>query len=164
MRLPTFAGLKRIPATTRAGFIKLLDTENVKLYVWPYYLTLWVFGFCSVVSTVPLTYVSPVMGSTFYQMWVIMMIVGTSLVMCGLLWSNKYTGLLLQLGGNGTMALVLAAYEVAAFDIWGQAAFSFFAIAPYVLGCTFLSITCIRKLWLIEQVEKVRKARLDGRF
>ena len=57
----------------------MLDTENVKLYVWPYYLTLWAFGFCAVISTVPLTYVEPVMGNLFYQVWVLMMIVGTTL-------------------------------------------------------------------------------------
>ena len=156
------AALRRSPVVVRAGFLKLLDTENVKLYVWPYYLTLWAFGFCSVVSTVPLTYVQPVMGAGFYQVWVIMMIVGTTMVMSGLLWRNKYTGLLLQLGGNGTMALVLSAYEVAAFDIWGQAAFSFFAIAPYVLGCLFLSMTCLRKLHLIDRILRTGVANVSG--
>jgi hypothetical protein len=151
--------LRALPETTRVGFVKMLDTENVKLYVWPYYLTLWAFGFCSIISTVPLTYVWPVMGDWFYQAWIAMMIVGTTLVMVGLLWRNKYTGLLLQRGGNASMALVLAAYEVAAFDIWGPAAFSFFAIAPYVLGCCFLTMTCVRKLWLIK---RVHSAGLDG--
>lgn len=144
--------IKASPQTIRSGFVKMLDTENVKLYVWPYYLTLWAFGFCSVISTVPLTFVEPEFGGSFYQTWVIMMIVGTTLVMTGLMWTNKYTGLILQLGGNATMGLVLAAYEVAAYRVWGPAAFSFFAIAPYVLGCTFLAMTCWRKLHLVKRM------------
>jgi hypothetical protein len=148
--------LRRGISLATNGFMSLLDSESVKLYVWPYYLALWLFGTLSVFAPAmgmarPKTVVELVMGNPFYQAWVWVMILGTTQVMVGLVWSNKYTGLLLQLGGNGSAALVLFAYEIAAYSVWGYAAFSFYVIGPYVLGCVFLSLTALRKLYLVER-------------
>lgn len=146
------------------GFINQLDTENVKLYVWPYYLTLFFFGVIATIlhgrNGVPTTYVASVMGPLFYTIWTWQLILGTSEVMVGLVIPWKYFGLWLQLGGNFGMSLALLAYEIAAFTIWGPAAFSFFAIAPYVLGCLFLSATVVRKLYLIHHI--AREYDLEG--
>lgn len=135
------------------GFLNLLDTENVKLYVWPYYLALWSFGVTALLAEVPLTLIMPVMGNAFYLVWVIVMVSGTTQVMTGLVISRKDIGLWLQLGGNVSCALVLAAYEVAAWATWGFAAFTFYVVGPYVLGCIFLALTVIRKIYLVEQVK-----------
>jgi hypothetical protein len=133
----------------RNGFLHALDTETVVLFVWPYYITLFAWGFFSfILGQHPANQVQDVMGEFFYQIWLIGHMVGTTEVMVGLVLPNKYVGLFLQLGGNASMALMLFAYELSAFKEWGISAYSFFAIAPYVVGCCFLTATCIRKLYL----------------
>src|SRR2546425_1174632 len=54
---------------------------------------------------------------------------------------SRYRGMWMQVGGHACMGLVLLAFEVAAIKgpYWGQATFSVFVIAPYVLGCVFLT-------------------------
>jgi hypothetical protein len=137
-------------------FVGMLDSETVKLFVWPYYLTLFAWGIYGSFFAAPPTIVLPAMGRIVYNLWVWQHMTGTSLVMIGLLWPNKYIGLWLQLGGNFTMFLVLLAYEVSGIyeSWWGQGTYSLFAIAPYVLGCLFLAMTCVRKLYLVRKTQK----------
>lgn len=150
MRLPKISipPPREVWSTSRKTFVTFLDNEKVELYVWPYYLSLMWWGLYGTFFGAPLTYVVDVMGPQFYDLWLWMHILGTAEVMVGLTIKDKYLGLWLQLGGNFSMALVLLAYEIAAFIAWGEAAYSFFAIAPYVVGCVFLSLTVVRKLYL----------------
>ena len=141
--------LRRYWRWARNGFLHALDTETVVLFVWPYYIALFSWGFFSIVMGRPtVSQVRDVMGPFFYQIWLWGHMIGTSEVMVGLVLPNKYLGLLMQLGGNASMALLLFAYELSAFKEWGVGAYSFFAIAPYVIGCCFLTATCLRKLYL----------------
>jgi hypothetical protein len=148
LHLPKLPPPRQIWDTSRATFVSLLDSEKVELFVWPYYIALMWWGFYGIFLGAPLTYVVDVMGPRFYDMWLWMHIQGTAEVMIGLTIKDKYLGLWWQLGGNFSMGLVLLAYEIAAYIAWGEAAYSFFAIAPYVVGCIFLSLIVVRKLYL----------------
>lgn len=142
--------LRRYWRRARDGFLHALDTETVVLFVWPYYLSLFAWGFFSLIlGHQTMSQVRDIMGPFFYIIWLVGHLIGTTEVMVGLVLPDKYVGLWLQLGGNITMAMMLFAYELSAFKEWGVGAYSFFAIAPYVVGCCFLSATCTRKIYLI---------------
>lgn len=158
--------IARIGAAARStgkAFTKMLDSENVRLFVWPYYISLLAWGVYATIWAWPINVVEPVMGRTAYLIWVWMFIPGTLFVMIGLvlrhggkpiaemgpvLLFSDYLGLWMQLGGHACMGLLLFAYEVSIVKggFWGQPLFSFFAIAPYVLGCVFLTAQTGRKL------------------
>jgi len=148
IRLPHPPSPRQVWNTSRSTFVGFLDSEKVELFVWPYYGALMWWGFYGTFFDAPLGYVQEVMGQPFYDMWIWMHILGTAEVLVGLTIKNKYLGLWLQLGGNFSMGMVLLAYEIAAWITWGEAAYSFAAIAPYVVGCLFLSLTVVRKLYL----------------
>lgn len=146
-----------------AWFTMMLDSENVRLFVWPYYSSLLAWGIYASIWAWPLSIVEPVMGPLVYQAWLWLFIPGTLFVMVGLglrrgdkpisemgtaLLFTDYLGLWMQLGGHTCMGLLLAAYEVSIVrgGYWREPLFSFFAIAPYVLGCMFLALQAGRKL------------------
>lgn len=144
-------------------FWELLDSETVRLFVWPYYLALLAWGIYATIFAQPISVIEPVMGHAFYNLWVWLQIPGTLFVLVGLvmrhggkplhemgpvLLFSDYLGLWMQTGGHACMGLLLLAYEVAIVrgGFWGQPLFSFFAIAPFVLGCMFLALQTGRKL------------------
>jgi hypothetical protein len=156
-------------------FWELLDSESVRLFVWPYYLALLAWGLYAAFFAQPISLIEPTMGHLFYRIWCWVQIPGTLFVLVGLvlrhggkpiaqmgpvLLFRDYLGLWMQMGGHACMGLVLLAFEVAAVKgaYWGQATFSVFAIAPYVLGCVFLTIQTGRKLWLGEKLHRRREA------
>lgn len=150
-------------------FWHILDSESVRLFVWPYYLALLAWAVYAAAWAQPIAFVEAVMGHTFWNLWVWIQIPGTLSVMIGLglrhggkpvaqmsapaLFSD-YLGLWMQLGGHLCMGFVLAAYEIAAVQgaYWGQATFSIFVVAPFVLGCIFLALGTGRKLWYAEHL------------
>jgi hypothetical protein len=154
-----------------ARFWELLDSETVRLFVWPFYFGLLAWGIYAVFWAEPPTLIKDALGPPVYNVWNWCNIVGTLSVMAGLILRHggapigqltnpqaerDYLGLILQTGGHATMFLVLLAYEVAGVmgAYWGQGAFSLFAIAPYVIGCLFLALQTLRKLWRIEKLHR----------
>lgn len=152
-------------------FWELLDSETVRLFVWPYYIELLVWGVYATVVAQPISIVEPVMGHAFYNFWVWTQIPATLFVLLGLtmrhggkpvaemgpvLLFRDWLGLWLQLGGHVCMGLMLAAYEYSGIRgaYWGQGAFSLFLVPAYVLGCLFLALQTGRKLWHGEQLHR----------
>lgn len=159
-----------------ARFWELLDSESVRLFVWPFYAGLLCWGIYGTFFSAPIQIVYPVMGKLLYNAWVWINIPGTVSVMVGLalrhggkpiaemtgpMLFSDYMGLWLQLGGHMCMFFALLAYEVSAVRgvYWGYAAFSIFALAPYVLGCFFLALQTARKLWRGETLHQATKQR-----
>lgn len=143
----------------------------MRLFVWPFYLGLLCWGIYGTFFSAPIPIVYPVMGNLLYSAWVWINIPGTLSVMIGLAMRHggkpiaqmtapmlfrDYMGLWLQLGGHMCMFFALLAYELAAVRgaYWGYAAFSIFALAPYVLGCFFLALQTARKLWRGESLHQ----------
>lgn len=152
-------------------FWEMLDSETVRLFVWPFYTGLLAWGIYATFWSAPVQIVETVMGHTVYNAWVWLTIAGTLSVMTGLVLRHggapigkitnpqaerDYIALWLQTGGHACMFCVLLAFEVAGVNgsYWGQATFSLFAIAPYVLGVLFLGMQTARKLWRIEQLQR----------
>lgn len=159
-------------AVTR--FWELIDSETVRLFVWPFYFGLLCWGIYGTFFAAPIQFVYPVMGETLYNVWVWIHIPGTLAVLVGLILRHggtplaqmttpmlfrDYMGLWMQLGGHVCMFFALLTYELSAIRgaYWGFAAFSIFALAPYVLGCLFLAIQTGRKLWRGETLHQHTK-------
>jgi hypothetical protein len=150
----------------------LLDSETVRLFVWPYYVALLIWGVYGTFFAAPSVLVEPVMGHLAYNLWIWMNIGGTSFVLIGLILRHggkpiaemntpqlftDYLGLWMQFGGHVCMGLVLFTYEYAGIvgAYWGQAAFTLFIIPPYVGGCMLLSLQTARKLWHAEKLHRL---------
>jgi hypothetical protein len=161
------AAAKNVISHAVSRFWYLLDSESVRLFVWPYYFFLLLWGIYASIWAQPISIVEPALGHWFYNFWVWMQIPGTLSVMIGLVLRHggksvfemtspalfrDYLGLWMQFGGHSCMGFILAAYEIAAIRTayWGQAVFSIFAIAPFVLGCAFLALQTARKLVVAE--------------
>lgn len=152
-------------------FWELLDSETVRLFVWPFYMGLLAWGIYATFWAQPIAIVESVLGHTFYNLWVWTCVAGTLSVMIGLtlrhggksvaemttpMLLSDYIGLWMQLGGHICMGLVLLAFEVSAIQgaYFGQAVFSVFVIAPYTMGCGFLALQTARKLWHGEHLHR----------
>lgn len=152
-------------------FWELLDSETVRLFVWPFYMGLLSWGIYATFWAQPIAFVEDVMGHAFYNLWVWTCIAGTLSVMLGLalrhggksvlqmtapMLMSDYIGLWMQLGGHTCMGFVLLAFETSAVKgaYFGQSVFSVFVIAPYVLGCFFLALQTARKLWHGERLHR----------
>ena len=152
--------IRRIAAKVKAALWKVITTDQVRPYVWVYYVALFVWGIYGTFFAGPATYVLPVMGQPIYDVWVWLHIVGTSIVMSGLLMEGRArdgvddplcnTSIRLQTGGHACMFFVLLAYEVSAIAAtqWGDGIYSIFVIAPYVGGCLLLTAQGIAKIML----------------
>lgn len=144
-------------------FWRQLDSESVRLFVWPFYFGLLCWGIYATIWAWPLSVVEPVMGHSVYLVWLWLHIPGTLFVMVGLILRHggkpidemgpillfgDYLGLHMQRGGHICMCLLLFMYEasIVAGSFWGQPLYSFFAIAPYVAGCAFLALQTHRKI------------------
>lgn len=136
-------------------FVKALDNENIKLLVWPTCIAMFSWGIYGTFFAAPPTVVLA-MGRTAYNLWVWQNITGPPLVLLGVVYPNKNVGLWLQLGGYLTMFLVLSAYEVTGIYMsrWGEATYSLFFIAPYIVGSLLLATVCVRKLYLVRKTQK----------
>ena len=152
-------------------FWTLLDSENVRLFVWPYYLFLLAWGIYAAVWADVIGIVEPEMGHVAYVSWVWAHIVGTLSVMAGLLLREggktlaemntvalfrDWMGLWLQLGGHFCMCMVLVLYEVSGIrgSYFGQAIYSQFLVPPFIIGCTFLCLQTGRKLYRAEMLNR----------
>lgn len=144
-------------------FWDLLDSETVRLFVWPFYIALFGAGVYLTFCAQTISIVEPVMGHVFYNLWVWLHIPGTLFVLVGLVMRHggkplhemgavllftDYLGLWMQTAGHCCMGLLLAAYEISVVKggFWGQPLYSLFALAPYVLGCVFLALQTGRKI------------------
>lgn len=153
------------------GFWSLLDSENVRLFVWPYYMSLLMWGLYAAFWAQGISIVEPEMGHTAYVAWVWAHILGTLSVMIGLLLREggktlaemttlmlfrDWMGLWLQLGGHVCMGLVLIAYEFSGIRgaYFGQGVYSLFLVPPYIIGCVFLTMQTGRKLWRAEALHR----------
>lgn len=163
--------MARRARTAWVSFWSLLDSENVRLFVWPYYMSLLTWGIYAAVWAQGITIVEPEMGHTVYVAWVWAHITGTLSVMIGLLLREggktlaemttfmlfrDWVGLWMQLGGHFCMGLVLIAYEVSGVRgaYFGQGVYSLFLVPPYIIGCTFLCLQTGRKLWRAEALNR----------
>jgi len=152
-------------------FWTLLDSENVRLFVWPYYIALLAWGIYAAAWADAISIVEPEMGHVAYVAWVWAHIVGTLSVMSGLLLREggktlaemttvalfrDWMGLWLQLGGHFCMGLVLSLYEVAGFRgaYFGQGVYSLALVPPFIIGCTFLCLQAGRKLVRAEMLNR----------
>lgn len=157
-------------------FLELLDSETVRLFVWPFYLGLLCWGIYGTFFSAPAQIVYPVMGDTLYDVWVWLHIPGPAAALIGLILRHggtplaemtetmllrDYMGLWMQLGGHLCVFLALLWFEVSAVQAtdWGQSAFTIFAIGPYVLGALFLAVQTGRKLWAGEALHQATKRR-----
>jgi hypothetical protein len=153
------------------SFFEQLDSESVRLFVWPYYIALLAWAIYATLAAQPITSVE------IAEVW--MTIPGTLFVMIGLVLHHggkpihemsgpqlfkDYLGLWMQVGGHVCMFFVLLAFDITAIGIWSQATFvghaTVFILGPYVLGCVYLALQTIRKLW---RPEMRRDAVLNGR-
>jgi hypothetical protein len=163
-------------AVTR--FWALLDSETVRLFIWPYYAFLLLWGIYALVWADPPLLLGATMEPPVYTVWNVFIIIGTTAVMTGLVFRHggapigqltnaeadrDYLGLLLQTGGHACMFFVLLAYEIAGVQAayWGQGVFSLFALAPYVIGCFFLTLQTLQKLRRIERIHRALKREHD---
>lgn len=161
----------------RKKFWALLDSESVRLFVWPYYLALLGYGFWAVCHKWPYNVVEPVMGPEIYHAWASMHIPGTLFVLIGLLIRYHrysiskmgkfllfldYLGLHMQRGGHACMAIILGMFETSMIIGYTNGiiiqTYVMFLVAPYVLGCVFLTAQVHRKIVLGERLHK----RING--
>jgi hypothetical protein len=156
------AAAKHIAAKVKAALWKVITTDQVRPFVWVYYIALWIWGVYGTFFAAPATYVLPVMGQLVYDAWVWLQIIATSIVMCGLIIEDTAKsirlirhGIHLQTGGHGCMFFVLLGYEVSAIRVtaWGEGTYSIFVISPYVVGCLLLTLQGIVKIVAAEQIE-----------
>jgi hypothetical protein len=154
-----------------SSFWALLDSENVRLFVWPYYMALLLWGLYAAFWAQGISIVEPEMGHTVYVAWVWAHILGCSSVILGLIMREggktlaemstamlfrDWMGLWLQLGGHACMCLVLIAYESSGIKgaYFGQGVYSLFLVPPFIIGCTFLTLQTVRKLLRAEALHR----------
>lgn len=167
---------ERKPTLTRK-FLRMLDSESVRLYVWPFYLGLLAFGAYALSWLDADTALGNSMGHFHYSLWVWTTIFGTVTTLFGLALRHggrpvaemnapllfvDWLGLMLQLGGHLCVFWVLLDFEIyAARTInWRHDAiriFAVFALSPYVIGCMFLAMQVARKLWHGEKLHRITR-------
>lgn len=150
--------ITRLAAKIKAALWKAICSDQVRPFVWVYYLALFVWGVYGTFFAAPATYVQPVMGKVIYDVWVWLHIIGTSIVMFGLSMENRakhddalwQTSIRLQTGGHACMFFVLLAYELSAVTStrFGEGVYSIFVISPYVAGCLLLTAQGVAKIAL----------------
>jgi hypothetical protein len=156
---------RKVYHRVRLALLRAILSDSVGPFVWLYYIPLWVWSIVNTILFLP-TYIQPVMGETVYIAWNALMISGTSLVMCGLIFEKRinqgkrahltslgdvlgYLGIHQQAAGHMCMFFVLLAYELAGIQLvhWGEPAnFSIIVICPYVIGCLLLAVQALTKL------------------
>jgi hypothetical protein len=150
------AKFRAAPAKAKAAFWKAMRTDQVRPFVWVYYVPLLIWGIYGTFFGAPPTYVEPVMGNLVYDLWAWLHIIGTVTVMSGLHLEEKAepgtelgeTAIRLQAFGHSCMFFVLLAYELSALNAtaWGQDAYSIFVISPYLVGCLLLAAQGVVKI------------------
>jgi hypothetical protein len=155
-------------------FLEMVDSETVRLFLWPFYFALLCWGVYASFFAAPIQFVYPVMGRVLYDVWVWIFIPASLFVMIGLairhggkslaemttpMLFTDYVGLWMQLGGHVSVFFAATAFEVSAIKAapWGLAAFPIFLLAPYVPGCLFLAVQTGRKLWQGEALHQATK-------
>lgn len=167
------AALNQIVGKIKAVLWKAVFTEQVRPFVWLYYIPLWLWGCFGTLFAAPATFVKPVMGLMVYDFWVWLCWLGTTVVMCGLYLEDKAkarnteddalvrgdlvvlpdklsrTSISLQTSGHSAMFFVLLAFEVSAVAKipWEDGnTFSIFVTSPYVVGCALLTAQGMAKI------------------
>lgn len=155
-----------LAAKLKAALLRAIFTDEVRPFVWVYYIALWIWGVYGTFFAAPPTYVKPVMGDLVYDLWVWLHIIATTIVMFGLSIESRAKPVIesvenaelrddlrraairLQTGGHACMFFVLLAYELSAIysSTWGEGTYSIFVISPYVVGCLMLAMQGAAKL------------------
>lgn len=151
--------VESIVSTIKAAFWKAIRTDQVRPFVWVYYIALWIWGVYGTFFAAPVTYVEPVMGHRSYDLWIWLNIIGTTIVMAGLHLEDRAPhnqqlhdmAVRLQTAGHACMFFVLLAYEVSAISVteWGYAGpgtYGIFVVLPYVAGCLLLTAQGVVKI------------------
>lgn len=170
--------LGKIIDRVKAVILRAVYTEQVRPFVWLYYIPLWLWGLFGTLYAAPPTYVKPIMGQMVYNFWIWLCLLGTTVVMFGMRLEDKAkvnaaecepvvlgdlvvlrdklsrTSIRLQTGGHAAMFCVLLASEVSAIASlpWnGGVTFSIFVILPYVIGCLLLTVQGVAKIVMAEK-------------
>lgn len=164
-------------------FNKQVDTETVRLFIWPYYFGLLSFDLLAM-AFIPLDNpLSRQMGISHYQLWLVVMLFGIGAVLIGLILRHggapikdmttrmlaaDWMGLSMQAGGHLCMFWVLLDFEIEVFQLitwWTDVVriFAWCALWPYVLGCLLLAYGVVRKIIHGERLHQRTKDLNDGR-
>jgi hypothetical protein len=155
-------------------FWEMLDSETVRLFVWPFYSFLLLMGVYGLLFAERNVLIAATMSSPVYNTWNGIIVCASLAVMVGLILRHggapigqltnpqadrDYLGLILQTGGHTTMCLNLLGYEIAGIQgtYWGQGANSLFLVPPVIIGCLFLAVQTLRKLNRIERKHRELK-------
>lgn len=161
-----------------ARFWVLLDSETVRLFVWPFYSFLLLLGIYGLVWADRPLLIEATMSPQVYTAWNVFLICAALAVIAGLVLRHggapigqltnpqadrDYLGLILQTGGHATMCLDLLAYEIAGVQgtQWGQNVPSLFFVPPVIIGCLFLTVQTFRKLRRIERFHRKLQREQD---
>lgn len=143
-------------------FRAVLKSDSVRLYVWPYWIAICLWGVYGTFFAVPNTVIEPVMGHWVYNIWIWACIIAPASAMLGMLLvrrlrpsakgKDRFFGEAMQMGGNVGIGFVLAAFEYSAIvgTPWGRGSMSVFLVVPYILGCTFLALRNALELYEAE--------------
>jgi hypothetical protein len=164
-------------------FNEQVDSETVRLFVWPYYFGLLAFDLLAF-ALIPLDNpLSQQMGRVHYLTWLSVMLTGITAVLLGLVLRHggrpihkmtlpflfaDWMGLCLQAGGHLCMFWVLLDFEIELFQLitwWTDVVriFAWCALSPYVMGCLWLAYGVARKLQQGERLHQRTKDLNDGR-
>lgn len=142
----------------------MVDSESVRLFIWPYYFAFLAFGLYATIHGWPSNVVEPVMGNSTYLCWLWMHIPATLFVLIGLLLRHggkpvhemnapllfaDFIGLYMQRGGHLAVFCLLSVYDFTVIrggNFYGQAMYSFFILLPYTMGCLLLALQVHRKI------------------
>lgn len=164
-------------------FNEQVDSETVRLFIWPYYAGLLAFDLLAMAFIPDDNALSRQMGGPHYRFWLWVMLTGIAAVLIGLLLRHggkptkdmttkllaaDWMGLSLQVGGHLCMFWVLLDFEIEVFHLitwWTDVVriFAWCALWPYVLGCLFLTYGVVRKIMHGERLHQRTKNLNDGR-
>lgn len=158
----------------------MVDSESVRLFVWPYYVAFLAFGLYATIVGWPQNVVEPVMGRWTYLAWLWMHIPSTVFVLVGLILRHggkpvhemtgpllfaDFLGLYMQRGGHIAVFCLLSVYDFAVLrggSFNSQALYSFFILIPYTLGCLLLALQVHRKIHHGDILHKEGRAVSNG--
>lgn len=163
-------------------FWALLENDSVRPYITMYYVPWLTWAILATLWFPPVTIIASPMGHAVYVAWVWMTIPGTLAPMTGLMLQaggkpvaqmstpllfRDWLGLVMQAGGHACMCILLLLFEIsaargameymAAEGVYaGLTIFVVFILSPYVLATGLLSLQCLRKMWIGEQLKRLQ--------
>lgn len=149
----------------RDRLLALLASDSVRNFIWLYYFWFFVGSAHGTFWAYPIPLIVNPMGIWLYDAWVWMPLLAAPVALSGLalrhggapaseirgaLLRRDYLGLWMQVGGHGSMSIVLAVYI--GTGIYGaephQPIPSVFYLCAYFMGVTFLFAQCLYKIVL----------------